>query len=144
MWQGASQWCSISTTFKQTPQFHEILTKHCSVNFGPHHEISFLPMVLLIFTTLTESPTSRPEPMLPVDRLSHRLSVTPDSSHRQAAGSDGTCPRAAHHMQYHGMACCCIMQSPFRVPAAAVSSFALPGRWLWTVSAPGPHIVIPL
>lgn len=35
--------------------------------------------------------TSRPEPMKPVDRLSHRLSVTPVSSHFQALGSDGTC-----------------------------------------------------
>lgn len=35
--------------------------------------------------------------MKPVDRLSHRLSVAPDSSHFQAFGSDGTCAANFNH-----------------------------------------------
>lgn len=37
-------------------------------------------------STATPTPTCRPDPMKPVDRLSHRFSVTPVSSQRQSAG----------------------------------------------------------
>jgi hypothetical protein len=40
--------------------------------------------------------------MWPVDRLSHRLSVAPDSSHFHAFGSDGTCNKLSSALECVG------------------------------------------
>ena len=50
--------------------------------------------------------TRRPEPMKPVDRLSHRFSVAPVSSHTHLAGSVGICGVARTRQQERRHAMC--------------------------------------